>query len=84
MYVYSPPRNETNKNKAPLLPAASQKQADIPPEAVAAGQLVANLQQEIDELLSSGVYEEDDPVVVELQRNLIGAQQRFARMQVQG
>ena len=74
MYVYSPPRNETNKNKAPLLPAV--------PEAVAAGQLVTNLQQEIDELLASGVYEEDDPVVVELQRNLIGAQQRFARMQV--
>ena len=82
MYVYSPPRNETNKNKAPLLPAASHKQADTPPEAVAAGQLVTNLQQEIDELLASGVYEEDDPVVVELQRNLIGAQQRFARMQV--
>jgi hypothetical protein len=45
--------------------------------------LVRNLRSEIDELLSTGMYEAgSDPVILELQANLAAAEQRVARMQL--
>jgi len=54
---------------------------DAHAQAVAAGTIVTNLRQEIDTLLSTGLYDEaTDTVIVELKRNLAAAEQRFARM----
>ena len=54
---------------------------DAHAQAVAAGAIVTNLRQEIDELLATGMYDEaTDSVIIELKRNLAAAEQRFARM----
>lgn len=54
---------------------------DAHAQAVAAGSIVTNLRQEIDDLLSTGMYDEaTDSVIIELKRNLVSAEQRFARM----
>lgn len=54
---------------------------DAHAQAVAAGSIVTNLRQEIEELLATGMYDEaTDSVIIELKRNLAAAEQRFARM----
>ena len=54
---------------------------DAHAQAIAAGSIVTNLRQEIDALLSTGLYDEaTDTVILELKRNLAAAEQRFARM----
>ena len=54
---------------------------DAHAQAVAAGSIVTNLRQEIEELLSTGMYDENtDSVILELKRSLASAEERFARM----
>lgn len=51
--------------------------------AVAAGNRVTEIRTEIEELLGSGRYERDDPVVQALQAELTAAERRFAALRVQ-
>lgn len=67
------------------LPVDGSGNNDHHTQATAAGQAVRSIKQEIDELLASGLYDEDsDPVIAELKRSLASAEQRFARMHIGG
>ena len=71
---------EHQRQQAPQPGGAAMRQAHRH-QAVAAGAIVTNLRQEIDELLATGMYDEaTDSVIIELKRNLAAAEQRFARM----
>jgi hypothetical protein len=75
LLLLSPPRSE-----APAKSTAAPKGASA--DAVAAVDRVNEIRREIDELLASGVYEEQDPVVQALRADLAAAERRLAALRV--